>query len=802
MRVRTLGRCRGNGKFYLLLSVSDCDISSLCVTSYSSRGTQLPAYHIPVLQDDRSFQVVLALFGAKVRQVVRLSSGPGQSVELTIHPVVFSVASKINGRIRKKLCADIRNIDSRGLVSGISLSCDLVVPTPNSVIIRGQYAVNEKDAPAIRVHNLQGETIDAPCVLFPGGSSLGDAQVTSSTGTYSVELDNFDETVCLSLWVHDNPVGSCYVLRPFHRKELRERSNNMFENAFSQQGYDSWLIRHRTPATTIEAQRSIRFEHEPLFSVVVPLYKTPLRFFREMADSVLAQSYANWELILVNSTPEEAGLAKLVDQYAGRDDRIRVVTLEKNYGITENTNRGIQVARGEYLCFFDHDDVLEPDILFEYAKAINGDPEINLLYCDEDKLLPDGNFGCPTFKPDFSLDMVRDNNYICHLLTVRRSAYDQIEPSGPELDGAQDHAMVLKISELGGSIHHVPKILYHWRISETSTAGNSDSKPYATTAGILAVQQHLDRVGVAACVECSHGRAFRYLASYGVKDDARVSIIAATRGDKITRCFLEMLSRAEFPNLEVVLVVPSSRLSCMNDCLLDVKGRMDVRCIGTDRLFSYSEWLNLGASKATGDVLVTCHDDIDAVNPTWLKVLAGHALREDVGAVGTMTVSLDGLIQQAGLALVGGSVVNLSSGIYMESPGYIYYPLTTRNVSAVSGVCLAMRRSIFEEMDGFDERYVHSFADIDYCLRVNELGKLVVYTPEAVLRHIARTDSTSDGSGARSAQYYKDRALLTSRWADAFSKGDPFFNPNFSRNPVDAAQYRFDDCGVGNEPDR
>ena len=802
MRVRALGRCRGNGKFYLLVSVSDCDINSLKVTSCSGRGTQLPAYFIPVQQEERSFFAVIVLFGAKVRQVVTLVSEVGQSVKLIIRPVHFSIASKINGRVRKQLCDEIRNIDSRGLISGIPLSCDLVVPTSNSVILRGYYSIDEKEIPAVRVHNMQGERIEAPSVLFPGNSGDDEAGVASSVGAYSVELNSFDETVCLSLWVHDNPVGTCYVLRPFRRKELSVRSQCTFENAFSQQGYEGWLIRHRASATAIVSQKMLHFAYEPRFSIIVPLYKTPLSYFREMADSVLAQSYSNWELILVNSTPEDARLVELVDQYARRDNRIRVVTLDKNYGITENTNRGIQVAQGDYLCFYDHDDVLEPDILFEYAKAINDNPDINLLYCDEDKLLPDGRYGCPTFKPDFSVDMIRDNNYICHLLTVRKGAYDQIEPSQSELDGAQDHAMVLKISELEGAICHIPKVLYHWRISETSTSGNADSKPYATTAGILAVQQHLDRIGEPAHVECSHGRAFRYLVSYHVPEDVRISVIAATRGDEAVRGFLEMLRLSDCANLEVVLVAPSSRMTSLNEYCLSYKQHFSVRCVGAELPFSYAKWLNLGASQSSGEVLVTCHDDIKQLNSSWLNILAGHALRKTVGAVGTMTVSQDGLVQQAGLALAGGSVINLSSGIHMDSPGYIYYPLTTKNVSAVSGVCLAVRREVYEEVGGFDERFVHSFADVDFCLRVQEGNKLVVYTPEAALRHLARTDGGSVGAGARPSQYYKDRALLMSRWADAFAMGDPYFNCNFSRNPVDAAQYRFEICGVNNESAR
>ncbi len=803
MRVKVLGRCRGNGKLYLLLRITGLGSSSLTVASELDDGTALPSYFVETEQDLGATEGVLVLFGARVKQHVTFRAQTGQAASLIIRPRLVSIASKYNGVFRKALCSDIRNIDSRGIVSGVSISCDLLVPTPNSVIVKGQYSTKPgSHAPIVRVHDARGRLVDAPCVICPNVKDSSNLESGASSGTYSVELDTFDETVSLSLWVDDDPVGSCYVLRQFHRKQLLKRSDRHFESAFSQPGYDGWLMRHRASADTIAEQSDVQFAHAPLFSVIVPLYKTPLSFFREMADSVLAQSYANWELILVNSTPEERELSDLVSRYEAADSRVRVVTLEKNYGITENTNRGIAAARGDYLCFFDHDDVLEPDILFEYAKAISDNPAINLLYCDEDKLFPDGNFGNPTFKPDFSVDMVRDNNYICHLLTVKRSAYDSIEPSGPELDGAQDHAMVLKIAELGGPIHHVPKILYHWRISETSTAGNSDSKPYATTAGILAVQQHLDRVGVSGTVECSHGRAFRYLVKYPTPERTTVSVIAATRGDYSVGMLLDALSSSVCFGVELVLVAPSSRIEAVENEVRNYSEKVSARVIGVDGTFSISAWLNIGAKASTGDVLVMCHDDIRPVDSDWLDVLVGHALRIEVGAVGTMTVSRDGLIQQAGLALVDGSIVNLSAGVYRESPGYIYFPLTTRNVSAVSGVCLATRRDIFEMVGGLDERLTQSFVDVDYCLRVQQCGELVVYTPEAALYHDARTDGGGAGLGARSPQHYADKAMLMSRWAEVFSSGDPYFNPNFSCNPVDAAQYRFDECGVANEAAR
>lgn len=209
-----------------------------------------------------------------------------------------------------------------------------------------------------------------------------------------------------------------------------------------------------------------------------------------MTESVKNQSYANWELILVNASPDNQELKVHVEQETAHDNRIKSINLTENKGISENTNAGVAIASGDFVSFFDHDDILEPDLLFSYAEAIENNDDVDLLYCDEDKLMPDGKLAQPFFKPDFNIDLLRNNNYICHMLTIRKSLLDTLEPNTKEFDGAQDHNLTLRAVEKARKVHHVPKVLYHWRLSETSTAANADSKPYATIAGIKAVQSH------------------------------------------------------------------------------------------------------------------------------------------------------------------------------------------------------------------------------------------------------------------------------------------------------------------------
>ena len=282
------------------------------------------------------------------------------------------------------------------------------------------------------------------------------------------------------------------------------------------------------------------------------------------------------------------------------DTRIKVITLKENQGITENTNEGMKGARGDYLCFFDHDDTLEPNLLFEYALAINSNPDVDLLYCDEDKLIPNGTYANPTFKPDFSLDLLRDNNYICHLLTVKKTTHAKLIPATKELDGAQDHSLALQVAEKNGVFCHVPKILYHWRISETSTAANANSKPYATEAGIYALSEHLKRMGINAKVECAHNRAFRYKVNYELTGNPLVSVVVTTRAakSKETVRFLKEVSN-NIGNFNIEFVVPD--VSCFSSTNMKYLSQLDRKVVVYEADDTLVKEINCAVKKSSGN---------------------------------------------------------------------------------------------------------------------------------------------------------------------------------------------------------
>lgn len=772
------GGCRGNGKLYQLFHASDGhDFTVKCT---SPDGGVLPAALLGIGSND--YVAIFADFA--IVQTFLITDESGRVVfKGTNRPFIRMLESKVNGVVAKSLCRQIRNVDYAGSHSLPVITLKGLAPCREGVILRVDVS-----------SGLMGRC--SKVVAFNArGNRIGECAVSASpraaTTSCSITVSDFNDFLTLS--IVDSTGKQNGVFSSYKKNVLREywkATERRYRNAYNDPFYHVWLSENLIDASTAAEQREADIASGPLFSVIVPLYKTPLNFFREMADSVLAQTYSYWELVLVNSTPEIPELRDLVSAYASSDERIKVVELESNLGITENTAAGIKIAMGDYCCFFDHDDVLEPDILFEYAKAVVADPSIDLLYCDEDKLYPDGTLANPTFKPDFSLDMVRDNNYICHLLTVKTSVMQKIEPSGKELDGAQDHAMVLKIAELGGTIHHVPKMLYHWRISESSTAGNSDSKPYATEAGIHAVQQHLDRCGLSAKVECAHGRAFRYAPHYQIPDSVTGSVILAVAD--LSESFELTVSAVCSGNYcpdELVVICPCSCEERVRDVVAGLPCRVIV--CGQSGTFNENVWRNKGAAAASGDVLVFLDDGALPMGAAWLENLIGFALRDDIGVVGTMSCDSAGIIRQAGLSHVGDSIVRLSRGLYREDPGYIYFPLTVRDVFAVDGSCQAFSRRAFSALGGYDEGFDVAYGDIDICLKASAEGMKVIYTPESAITRWD-FDAYSDSLSSLSAACIKDKSRLLSKWSDVLAADDPWFSPYFSRDPRLAELYKLD----------
>lgn len=806
MQVRIKGRCRGEGKTYVWIQAHVSEGSRLFASSVNVEGDSLPCKLLPlgIMPREGWHECVLVVFTMNRRQFVTFSEldaagNTVSSVKRTIIPLHSTWASRANGVLRKELCAKIRNFDWKGLARQSILTLDRCVPKKNSWLFRGSLFVsceNANDA-FISVFDASGTEIPVTVhFLSSASASMSDGHGSPLKEVrFSVELPTSQPirgNYCFLAGNKKTPESACFeVLEPHVGEGLKEQYWNAFCDAWHDPAYGPWMRRHRITAKRAALQCETRFEYEPLFSIVVPLYKTPLSFFEEMAESVIAQTYSSWELVLVNASPEDEGLASLSRSYAELDERIKLITLEGNRGITENTNVGIKESKGDFLCFFDHDDVLEPDILFEYVRALNQYDDIDLLYCDEDKLFPDGRYATPMFKPDFSIDLLRDNNYVCHMLTVRKDLHSRLEPAGEDLDGAQDHNLVLQVAEQGRRIHHVSRVLYHWRISENSTAGNASSKPYATQAGIRAVENHLNRLGIQAKVECAHGRDFRYKIDYPLVGEPPVSLVMPTRGGLALLEALESIFElSTYAQVEIVLSVSEECERIVKREIAGMASRCKISVVSYAGAFNYSSSINAGVACASGEYLVIMHDDVRISSPEWIETLLRHCMRDDVGVVGPMICDFDGVIQQAGLFFVDGEVIPSSPGLYKEFPGYAYRPLSTQNLSAVSGVCMMTRRDTFERMQGFDPIFVRKYGEIDYCFRVRQSGSLVVYTPEVSIDHRASRGRGRETDLNAMPEYYREKASFLDRWACVLAEGDPYFNCNFSHVPGEACTFK------------
>ena len=518
----------------------------------------------------------------------------------------------------------------------------------------------------------------------------------------------------------------------------------------------------------------------PCFSIIVPLYHTPVSFLNEMVRSVLNQLYRNWELILVNSTTEDVVLKNELTKFS--DKRIRIIELDKNLGISENTNVGITEARGDYIVFFDHDDVLDKLALFQYASAINADPSIDALYCDEDFLTEDGGYVNPHFKSDLNVDLLRAHNYITHLLAVRSSLANDLMLR-KEYDGAQDYDFVLRLVEKTTRIKHIPEVLYHWRMSDSSTAKNADSKPYAQLAGKRALEEHLERSGLSAEVTESEFSNF-FNTAYLVCGSPLVSIVIPNKDSVsvLSRCIDSIITKTLYNNYEIVIVENNSiEPSTFQYYDAVVKKYDKVKVVEWADEFNYSKINNFGVQHSGGEYLLLLNNDTEVIEPRWMDSMLGFCQRKDVGVVGAKLLYPDDTIQHAGVAMIHchnlgemGGPLHVFCHLDRKDPGYMNRAVFSQDVSIVTGACLMTKRSVYSQLNGLSEKYAVAYNDVDYCLRVREAGLLVVFDADALLYHYESFSRGSDEVGEKARRFVTEQGRLRSDWPDCFLLPDPY----------------------------
>ena len=544
--------------------------------------------------------------------------------------------------------------------------------------------------------------------------------------------------------------------------------------------YEQWFLARRATAIELAAERNATFAHNVKFSLIVPLFETPVGFFREMAASALGQTYSNLELILVNASPNNAELAAEVELCRQRDERVKVVTLKGNRGITENTNAGIEVATGDFLCFFDHDDVLEPDILYWYAKGIEDYPETDLLYCDEDKLR-DGHFANPFFKPDWNPDLLRSMNYICHMLTVRKSIVDELEPPTHEVDGPQDYHMTFRVSERARNVFHARRVLYHWRVHERSVAASATAKPHTSEIGRRVLQAHLDRCGIPATARVNADIPNTFDLDYRLESQPLVSVVIPNKDsiDVLGRCLNSIFERSTYGNYEVVIVENNSTDQATFDYYERIQrehGNVRVIVFDAQGKVNVSRANNLGVSEARGEYIVLLNNDTEVITPSWIERLLGPCMRADVGAVGAKLLYPDDVIQHAGVMFQYYGPDNLGQGTIPRN-GHAYYNMfqQTQDVSALSSACLMVEKRLYEDMGGYDDEALPSdYDDVDFCMRLGQRGLLVVYEPSVELYH---HESVSRRGHERDTGFVHSVGVLIDRYPERYLGSDPNISP-------------------------
>ena len=566
--------------------------------------------------------------------------------------------------------------------------------------------------------------------------------------------------------------------------------------------YDLWIRNRMVHGKEARAQQKAaeNFADRPLFSVVIPLYNTPKPFLKEIVDSVLQQTYPDVELCLADGSSDPSVREFLKKHYAA-DKRLRYRKLKENRGISENTNEALRMAKGDFIVFADHDDVLERSAFFEMAKAVNQDLKIDVIYTDEDKVNRSGTayFG-PHFKPDYNRELLCCNNYICHLFALRRDLLKKVGLLNREYDGAQDYDFVLRCCEQAERIHHIPRVLYHWRTHPMSTAGNPASKAYAFEAGRRALEAHYKRVGIQAQVENTEMLG-RYRTRFALLGQPLVSILIPSKdhiADLMT-CLTSIVEKTTYASYEIVIIENNSEQRETEAFYRDLEsGKIPeyADLVRSERLrivrypgsFNYSAIHNFALPYTKGEYLLLLNNDTEVRSGRWIEELLGLCQQKDIGAVGAKLYYPDGTIQHAGVVIgLCGVASHLFIGASGDADGYAGRLKSVQDVSAVTAACMMTKRTVYEAVGGLTEELAVAYNDIDYCMKVREAGYLVAFTPYAELTHYESKSRGLEDSKEKKDRLSREAGIFCRRWGKELKQGDPYYNPGLSLTKTDCS---------------
>lgn len=534
--------------------------------------------------------------------------------------------------------------------------------------------------------------------------------------------------------------------------------------------YHDWYVKNAISEQELESQRKRQFEYRPLISIIVPTYNTPIDFLTEMIESLERQSYENWELCIGDGSEGNAQVEKALKELSEKDVRIKYVILPKNMGISGNTNGALELAKGEYIGLLDHDDFLAPQALYRIVEELQN-KDIDVFYSDEDFVSGDGQTHIfPILKPDYSEELLCSHNYITHFFVVKRKIVIEVGGFISEFDGSQDYDLIFRCIEEANTVKHIPEVLYHWRMHAASVAGDPDSKKYAYEAGKHAIEKHFERTGIHAEVDYIKGLHGMYHPSYAVEGEPRVSIIVAQKHDNILveKNITRIIEKSSYKNLEFVIVSTSSYKELTDKY-------QQIQVCHFDGNANYAHMNNLGAKKASGELLLFLNDELTITKGNEIAELVGICAKENIGVAGAKVLFKDNTVRHAGIILGRSKKIEYAFvGIDNMNDGYLQRPRVNCNYSAVSGLCMMVRKELFQKLKGFDERLDDGISDVAFCCRMLKYNKKIVY--------MAHSQWITENSKVKKFTIKRNINRASKAFLVKLERiEDPYYNKNFSQ---------------------
>ena len=540
-------------------------------------------------------------------------------------------------------------------------------------------------------------------------------------------------------------------------------------------------IKKSMTQTKLSEEKQQTFDYEPTISILIPLYNTDISMLKCVIESVLNQSYSHLELCMCDGSDEEHSyVGDICHKYAEKDVRVKYRKLEKNLGISANTESCVKMANGDYLGLVDHDDILHPSALYEMVKKIN-ETQADFLYTDE--VTFEGrinNILSSNFKPDYSKDTLRANNYICHFTVFSKELYMRAGGFRSEYDGSQDHDLFLRMTGQAHLVEHIPQVLYFWRAHKGSVVEDISAKKYAISAGIRAVSDYLHSQNIEATVSSTDVYPTIYKIDYPIPPQAKVTIVIPNKNHRedLERCINSIL-KSEFENYEIIIVENNSDEKSIFEYYETLSNK--IRVVTKNIPFNYSKLNNFGVEHANGGYILFLNNDTEVINPKWIEEMLMFASRDDVGAVGARLFYPNNTLQHSYLITGAGEdrvAIHAGLGLAKNDYGYLDRIGFNQNVNAVTGACLMVKKNKFMEIGGFDEGLAVGYNDVDLCLKLRKSGYVNVYTPFATLYHYESLSRGHDNDKESKIRLKKEAEYMHDKWGEYLT--DPYYNVNFS----------------------